>query len=114
MFCKHIGAQLFIEFSIIITLQEYIPLHSNIQLNEQQYTHIGCIVYHRQHFQISVGHYTAYVRNGTNWIEYDDLLRKPKKVSIKTNSYKHVYLHRNIKYFHTFITVMREIFYIRY
>jgi len=23
--------------------------------------------------------------NGTNWIEYDDLLRKPKKVSVKIN-----------------------------
>ncbi|KYN30134.1 hypothetical protein ALC57_00417 [Trachymyrmex cornetzi] len=78
------GAQLFIESSIITTLQD-IPL--SIQLDEQQYTHVGCVVYHGQHSQTSVGHYTAYVRNGTNWIEYDDLLRKPKKVSVKTNCY---------------------------
>lgn len=74
------GAQLFIESSIITALED-IPL--SIQLNEQNYTHVGCVVYHGQHPKTSVGHYTAYVRNGTNWIEYDDMLRKPKKVCAK-------------------------------
>jgi len=57
------GAQLFIESSIITALDD-IPL--SIQLNEQHYTHVGCVVYHGQNSQTSVGHYTAYVRNGTN------------------------------------------------
>jgi len=41
-------------------------------------------VYHGQNSQTSVGHYTAYVRNGTNWTVYDDMLRKPKKVCVQT------------------------------
>jgi len=40
-------------------------------------------VYHGQNSQTSVGHYTAYVLNGTNWTVYDDMLRKPKKVAFK-------------------------------
>jgi len=75
------GAQLFIESSIITALDD-IPLF--IQLNEQHYTHVGCVVYHGQNSQTSVGHYTAYVRNGTNWTVYDDMFRKPKKVCVQT------------------------------
>ncbi|EFN80653.1 hypothetical protein EAI_03572, partial [Harpegnathos saltator] len=70
------GAQLFIESSIMTDLDD-IPY--SIKLNEQHFTHAGCVVYHGQSSEMSVGHYTAYVCNSTNWIEYDDLLRKPKK-----------------------------------
>jgi len=59
-----------------------IPLY--IQLNEQHYTHVGCVVY-GQNSQTSVGHYTAYVRNGTNWTVYDDMLRKEVCVQTKGN-----------------------------
>lgn len=44
-------------------------------------------MYHGQNSQTSIGHYTAHIRNGTNWIVYDDMLRKSKKVyaEIKSN-----------------------------
>ncbi|EFN63671.1 hypothetical protein EAG_07194, partial [Camponotus floridanus] len=67
------SVQLFIESSITTALND-IPF--SIQLNKQHYTHIGCIVYHGQNSQTSIGHYTAHIRNGTNWIVYDDMLRK--------------------------------------
>lgn len=75
------GTQLFIESSIVTTLDD-IPI--SIQLNGQHYIHVGCVAYHGKNSQTSVGHYTAYVRNGTNWIVYNDMLRRPKKVCAET------------------------------
>jgi len=70
------GSQLFIESSIITALND---ISLSIQLNEQHYIHIGCVMFHEQNSD----YYTAYIRNDTNWIEYDGLLRKPRKACIE-------------------------------
>jgi len=46
------GAQLFIESSIVTTLDDILL---SIKLNDQHYTHVGCVVYHEQKTQTSVG-----------------------------------------------------------